>query len=503
MIEDFAKCGGRLLVKGNFPTRLDGKEDKGLAARIAALPNVTCFATNEELIRALKAVAHEQFEYRCDTDMSQTVINHRKLGDEHYFLVHNGNCRREKRGELVLCGAHKAYRFDAERGEIKPLPAYRKDGKTVIPFTTPIGGSSLVFTEPTAEVLPTARAMAKPTTVVPLASSRCEVKGENVMTLEICTYKTEGMSDFYPKEMPIERVVEKLKREGYEGNITLRFRFATTFAPKGLKLVLEDADESAVTYNGTAVKVEPKGTYYSKAFSVIDLPDLAKTGENVIEISRYTKPQVALPPSDDMKHLFELFRAPVGVDLERVHLLGDFLVEGAAEYPTTAGVIRFGKQFFMTPSRGEPLPDTDIASSGYPFYPGAVEYTAKLSLDGMSLAHKQATLRIGTFNGCTSAVYLNGERIGCIDREPHTLALPVGKLLAGENEIKIRLVGTFRNMFGPSHMLDFDPTGCSRTTWHFDFENSECTEYDTESTTNSFQLVPLGLGDLTVELQEN
>lgn len=503
MIEDFAKCGGRLLVKGNFPTRLDGKEDKGLAARIAALPNVTCFATNEELIRALKAVAHEQFEYRCDTDMSQTVINHRKLGDEHYFLVHNGNCRREKRGELVLCGAYKAYRFDAERGEIKPLPAYLKDGKTVIPFTTPIGGSSLVFTEPTAEVLPTARAMAKPTTVVPLASSRCEVKGENVMTLEICTYKTEGMSDFYPKEMPIERVVEKLKREGYEGNITLRFRFATTFAPKGLKLVLEDADESAVTYNGTAVKVEPKGTYYSKAFSVIDLPDLAKTGENVIEISRYTKPQVALPPSDDMKHLFELFRAPVGVDLERVHLLGDFLVEGAAEYPTTAGVIRFGKQFFMTPSRGEPAPDTDIASSGYPFYPGAVEYTASLCLDGMNLADKQATLRIGTFNGCTSAVYLNGERIGCIDREPHALALPAGKLLAGENEIKIRLVGTFRNMFGPSHMLDFDPTGCSRTTWHFDFENSECTEYDTEFTTNSFQLVPLGLGDLTVELQEN
>ena len=94
--------------------------------------------------------------------------------------------------------------------------------------------------------------------------------------------------------------------------------------------------------------------------------------------------------------------------------------------------------------------------------------------------------------------------MGYIDREPHTLALPKDKLKTDtENEIKIRLIGSFRNMFGPSHMLDFDPTGYSRTTWHYDFENSECTEYDTDCTTNSFQLVPLGLGDLTVELQEN
>ena len=503
MIEDFARSGGRLFVKGALPTRLDGKEDEELAARIAALPNVTRFATNEELIRALKAVSHEQFEYRCDTDASEAVINHRREGDAHYFLVHNGNCRREKRGELVLSGVHKAYRFDAERGEITELHAYLKDGKTVIPFVTPIGGSSLVFTEPTAEALPTARESVKPTTVLPLAASHCEVKGENVMTLELCTYKTEGMSDFYPKVMPIERVVEKLKREEYEGPITLRFGFTATFAPKGLSLVLEDAEECTVSYNGTAVEINFTEHYYSTAFRVVKLPNVGKKGENVIEISRYTKPQVALAPSDDMKHLFELFRAPVGVDMERVHLLGDFLVEGVAEYPTTAGVIRFGKHFFMVPREGEPAPDADIASNGYPFYPGAVEYTTTLCLDGDTLAGKCATLRVGTFNGCTSSVYLNGEHIGNISREPHTLALPTERLLSGDNEIKIRLLGTFRNMYGPSHMLDFDPTGCSRTTWHFDFENSECTEYDTEFTTNSFQLVPLGLGDLTVELQEN
>ena len=502
LIEAFAKSGGRIYVKGALPTRLDGKEDKALPARIAALPNVTCFATNEALIRALKACAGEQFEYTCDTDASETVINHRKEGEEHYFLVHNGNCRREKRGELMLPGTHKAYRFDAERGEIKALDTYLKNGKTVIPFVTPIGGSTLLFTEPAVEELPVACALPKPTTVLPLRASRCEVKGENVMTLELCSYKTEGMCEFYPKEMPIERVVEKLKRAGYEGNITLRFRFFTTFVPRGLKLVLEDANESMVTYNGTPVDTSTDTYYYSPAFRVVELPDVAQTGENVIEISRYTKPQIALPPSDDMKHLFELFRAPVGVDLERVHLLGDFLVEGTAEYPYTAGVIRFGKQFFMTPKRCEPAPLTDIASNGYPFYPGAVEYTAELCLDGINLTGKRAVLRVGTFSGCTSAVYLNGERVGYVDREPYMLTLPSEKLHSGVNEIKLRLVGTFRNMFGPSHMLDRDPTGCSRTTWHYDFESSECTEYDTEFTTNSFQLVPLGLGDLALELHE-
>ena len=504
LLTDFANGGGRVFIKGALPTRLDGKEDATLPERIAALPNVKRFATNEELLRALKNCSEAQFEYRCDTDASETVINHRKQGDMHYFLVHNGNCRREKKGELVLVGAHRAYRFDAAHRTIEPLYAYVKDGKTVIPFTNPIGGSTLLFTEPTAELLPVAAEVAKPVTVMPLCATKCEVKSENVMTLELCSYKTADMPDFYDKEMVIERVVEKLKRACYEGEITLRFRFHTTFAPKGLKLVLEDADECRVTYNGAPVDTSTDTYYYSPAFRVVKLPDAAKTGENVIEISRYTKPQIALQPSDDMKHLFELFRAPVGVDLERVHLLGDFLVEGAPEYPTTAGVIRFGKQFFMTPKKGEVAPVADIASRGYLFYPGAVEYTAKLSLDEGMLKGKRVTLRVGTFNGCTSAVFLNGELVGHIDREPYTLTLPADKLKTNaENEIKIRLVGSFRNMFGPSHMLDFDPAGCSRTTWHYDFENSECTEYDTDVTTNSFQLTALGVGDLTVELQES
>ena len=73
--------------------------------------------------------------------------------------------------------------------------------------------------------------------------------------------------------------------------------------------------------------------------------------------------------------------------------------------------------------------------------------------------------------------------------------LVLRELKAGENEIKIKLLGSFRNMFGPSHLLDYDPTSTSRLTWYEDYKNTDFTEYDKGNLTNSFQLIPYGLGD--------
>ena len=62
--------------------------------------------------------------------------------------------------------------------------------------------------------------------------------------------------------------------------------------------------------------------------------------------------------------------------------------------------------------------------------------------------------KIGEFNGCTSTVFVNGKLTGYIDKEPYTLCLDKGDLVAGQNEIKVCLFGSFRNMFGPSHFVD-------------------------------------------------
>ena len=499
LILTFANQGGKVYIKGDIPSRIDGEYVPELKKAIEDLKNVRIFNSNEELVRALKNSAHKTWEYVCDTDASQTVVNHRIDGENHYFFVHNGDCRKAKNGKLLLDGYHKAYSFDAQTKKITELSTRFENGKTVIPFTNPVGSSTMIFTSLNCDTNATVPTKTEAFRYLPLRDVNCKITDKNVLTLELCRYKTDSMSEFSEKEIAIERVVEKLKNECYEGNVTLRFTFYSDFCAKNLKLILEDVNECKVKLNGVDAEMDLEDTYYSTAFSVIKLPDAVKVGENVVELSRYTKPQIALAPTDDMKHLFELFRSPVGVDLERIHLLGDFMVEAIPEYSSASGLVRLGKQFFVT-TKKDIEPTSDVTSNGYPFYPGVIEYTVKFKVTDEMLKAEHILFKIGSFNGCTSTILLNGERLGYVDRDPYAISLNKDKLIAGQdNEIKVRLFGTFRNMFGPSHFVDYDPSGCNRATWYEDFEYSDCTEYDIGNLTNSFQLIPYGVGDFSLE----
>ncbi len=501
LISTFSKQGGKVYVKGNIPYRLDGSVSHELKEKISSLKGIRVFNSNDELIRALKNDVRETWEYVCETNASKTVINHRIDGDSHYFFVHNGDCRKSKNGRLLLNGCHKAYSFDASTKQIAELYTTFENGKTVIPFENPVGASAMIFTSPNCDTN-TAPAPTECFYHLPLRNTTCKITGKNVLTLELCRYKTNAMNDFSEKEIAIERVVEKLKRERYEGNITLRFTFHSDFCVKGLQLVVEDAKDCKIKLNGIDVDTDSKESYYSTAFCVVTLPDAVKVGENVIELTRYTKPQVALAPSDDMKHLFELFRAPVGVDLERIHLLGDFLVDAIPEYSAAAGMVRLGKQFFIKPPE-RITPTSDVTSNGYPFYSGMIEYTISVKITKDMLKADRILFKVGSFNGCTSTVLLNGKQAGYIDRDPYTLSLNKELLIAdGDNEIKVCLYSTFRNMFGPSHFVDYDPSSCSRATWCENFEHSECTEYDTGNHTNSFNLYPFGIGNFSLEIYD-
>ncbi|MBR6747611.1 MAG: hypothetical protein IKM07_01630, partial [Clostridia bacterium] len=495
----FAEAGGRVFFKGAIPSRLDGREDAAMQKTLRALPGARFFETGEDLMRALRDESRREYEYLCDDDASRTIINHRVDGAEHFFMIHNGDCRRGRKGTLKLPGTHRAYSFDAQTGAIREIDAWAADGFTMIPVQTPVGGSSLLFTQPTAQLL-SDRPAAAVTRTVPLENVVCRVCGDNLLTLEYCSWRKPDMADFSDTEMPVERVVEKFRREEYEGPITLRFRFWSDFEPKGLKLILEDPEECRVTLNGVPVDTTVLDHYYARAFCVIALPDAVRQGENFLEISRYTKPQLATPPSDNMTHLFELFRSPVGVDMERVHLMGDFCVDAVTETTAGAGLVRMAKRFYLTPP--EPVRAvSDLTVHGYPFYPGPVEYTLEADVTEEMLRARDIALEIGRYNACSCTVWVDGEQAGFIDREPYSLSLH-GLLQAGRNTIRVRLLGTLRNMIGLSHVEGVDTTGSSRAKWVMEMENAAYTEYDTGRITPSFQQTPLGLGDFSLVITE-
>ena len=498
IIKAFSEKGGKIYIKGEFPSRVDGVYTPDLASELRALRGVSLYSTNEELIRAIRDRDAAKYEYLCDSDSSKTVINHRTDGERNYFFVHNGDCRREKRSRLVLEGEHSAFVFDAYSGKTRELAVGYEGGRTFIPFTCAIGGSTMIFTEPVrSAVIP--KASAATLSLAP-SSEECAAEGENLLTLELCTYKKDGENAFTEKEIAIERVTERLKREGYRGYVTLRFAFESGFEAKGLKLVMEDSAECEVTLNGTTVETEVIGHYYTPAFKIVKLPDAVKVGKNFIEIRRYTEPPLATNPSDDMKHLFELFRMPEGVDLERIHILGEFLVDTVSEYSQSAGLVRVAKGFRITEG-DKPTAAADITSGGYPFYPGAVAYSLSFEVGEEMKKAERVYLTVGRYSGASASVKLNGKQVGYIDREPYRLEIAPDSLTVGENKVEIRLLGSFRNMFGPSHLLTYDATECARPVWYEDYKHTDCTEYDIGYLTNSFLLSPFGLGDFKLEFE--
>lgn len=492
----FSEKGGKIYFKGALPSRLDGIACEGLATELTSLKGARMLSTNEELIRALREVKGS-YRYECEGDGSRTVINHRAQGEENYFFIHNGDCRKEKRACLTVSGTHSAFIFDAYTNQVSELPVSYGNDTTEINFTNAIGGSSMIFTKP---IKSDAKRNSGAFVSVPASEVSFTTVDKNLLTLEICTYKTEKMADFTSTPIAIERVTERLKREQYHGMITMRFEFESDFEAKDLSLVLEDARECEVRLNGIKAECNVIGSFSNTAaFDIIRLPDATRIGKNYIEITRYTAPPLATNPSDDMKHLFELFRKPEGVDLERIHLYGDFLVDAIPEYTQASGLDRFAKGFMITNKEPRGTGE-DITVAGYPFYCAPIEYKARFSIPSGIGDVERAALRIGRYNGCSATVSIGGETLGYVDREPYTLVISNAALCEREIEISIRLLGSFRNMFGPSHLLDYDPTECSRLTWYEDYKNTDCTEYDKGYLTNSFQLAPYGIGSLSLEL---
>ena len=201
-----------------------------------------------------------------------------------------------------------------------------------------------------------------------------------------------------------------------------------------------------------------------------------------------------------MTHLFELFRSPSGTDIERIHLLGDFIVKCAPEYSMSSGLVRVGKIFTL--EKYKPISEAcDLTSNGYPFYPDAVEYNTTFNVNKNILSAKKILLKIGEFTGCSAKVYINDKELGYIDKDPYTLEIDKKLLKEGcENKLKIRLLGTFRNTFGPSHFLDYDYSGSSKWTWLLGIENCDITNFDTENLTYSFQLAPYGIQNVSLEI---
>lgn len=484
-LKAFAGGGGKVVVLGSLPTRLEGRADPAMTEALRCLPGIRVVPDAKALVQTLREIPAEAGF--CPRSCGDATLRVARNEDGYRFFLSNGDCAHGARGYLYAVGDFEALSYDPCSNTLSPLPVCREGGKTLAQVTLPEGGMAAVLFRRSAPALSAEPTAARPK-VLPVALS-VEPPEENLLTLEYCLCRAGGELVF-PEPMPVEVVAQELKRRAYVGDLTLTFAFEAKAPMKDLRLVCEDPEKCALTLDGESLGAAPTGYYLAPAFQTLDLPPVG-AGRHEIGIARMGR---FLPREGDMsKRLLELFRAPAGDDVERIHLCGRFVVE-TTPCRVEKGLDVFGEDFALAPPEGARPPcGEDVTREGCPFLPTPLDYTAAFTLPKDA---RHPILRIGRYRGCSLTVTVNGKKAGQIDREPYTLSLE-GLAKAGQNTLRLRLLGTWRNMMGPSHVKDFEVCTCSPASWQIPVRDAK----GNDLFTRDYRLTPFGISDVSIIYQ--
>jgi hypothetical protein len=220
-----------------------------------------------------------------------------------------------------------------------------------------------------------------------------------------------GMRENYHNRLP-QRYKWALASHPKDGTpVAIRFRFDVLDLPDTpLYLLVEGAEQFAITLNGASVANTIVGWYLDRAFHKVALPAL-KPGENELILScAYTN------------HM----------ELEDCFLLGDFAVSPARVIVAEPKMLHCG----------------DWTIQGYLHYAGSMIYHGQVE------HHAAGTVRLwlGEFRAVDVAVFINGTLAGHVPWQAANGLDVTSDLAPGINDVDIEVVSSPRNMLGPLHL---------------------------------------------------
>lgn len=453
ILERFCDRGGRVIFMGRVPDLADGlpsERAKRLAERslrIQKEKNALLEALEDERLLEIQSPDG----HRSDNLFYQLRED---AGTKWLFLAHVNRKKNRistpERYVMRIKGRYFIKRYDTVTGSIEDAAACHENGWTVmelqmygedsllVRLTEAAEGNGLLWETATKETGMPGGHCAKaeenggrcePVVYLkyPVSFKRSE---PNALLLDYAEYQLDD-GPVQPREeiLQADNQIRKslgfvLRRERMNQpwylqerethKVRLFYRFLSEIETKA-SLAVEDIAHSRVWLNGEAVDMTPCGYYVDEDISVIGLPDLKK-GENLL----------VLEAAYNQKS-----------GLENLYVLGDFDVELS------------GCQTVVKEAR-DALAIGDITRQGMPFYTGNLDYTFRFAVEeeGTYAVH------IPHFQAPALAVYVDGKRKGLIAFAPRRLEL--GRLGAGEHELKIRFYGNRFNGFGTLHNANED-----------------------------------------------
>ncbi|MBR6570204.1 MAG: hypothetical protein IKK75_07095 [Clostridia bacterium] len=434
-LEGFLADGGKLVFLGNAPELVDAMPN--VRGRVLWANAQRCAFEREALMNALEDVRLLDIRNADGSRTTNLIHQLRQDGCGLWLFVAHAQeplCKdayRVQKIRLSMQGAFQVELYDTQTGEVRPVKATIRGGKTIIETDLCEYDSLLLrFEAACAPQLPVQ--VKKETNVHALPVPEVvdyRLEEPNAVLLDKAEFALDD-GEYQPAQ-ELLRADNVMRRqlgwpdrqgavvqpwaapaETIEHEAHLRFRVYSRIAYEGAKLALEDADKACITVNGEAVTAQPDGWFVDKSIGTVAIPAI-KPGENIIEVT-----------------------LPFGrrTNVEWCYLLGDFGVEIAGSRRTIV-------------HKPEQLGFDDITRQLLPHYTGNIAYQVPVTTEGGCLR-----VSVPHYSGAMVRVDLDGKPAGHVLYPPYVLDL--GKVEAGEHRLDFVLLNTRENAFGPLHYAD-------------------------------------------------
>ncbi len=497
ILRRFASENGKIIIYKKAPGLLDGTKNPSVEKELLDM-HTSVFA---EDLPALVREIEKKREYTLEgAESADILVNHRRGEESDYYMLFNTSCM--KRADIVLRtkGDFNVKIYDAIRGTVSDFASVSESGTTLAEISIDAGSSVLLEFARDAKYVKNSKNITSSVVKFP-ETTPWEIVGreDNCAVLEYCSYKKE--SGEFSGEILVLAVNELLKREGYCGKITLRYKITAENDFQELYLVTEYTDGVEFYVNSEKIDVKECGYFLSKDFKKLILTDKIKKGENYIDVCL-----TYIPLSKTKSALTSLFEEQKGSELENMYIVGDFYVNAYAD-TCQNGDILINQNYTIAEMPEKLYTYKELTVSGFPFYSGSITLEKKFCTAKPGKGEK-CILRINTLNAGVGEVYINGTTVGAILRTP--FECDITELVKdGENIMAIRLLSTIRNTIGPFHNPRGDvgnlfggayenphkswmDTDMSKPGWEYELE------YHNPKWTNDYFLAPFGVGDITI-----
>lgn len=443
----FMDAGGRVVAAGEQATMIEGRPSDRLQA-LYQHPNMTLVRDVQEVAEALATWLPRRVSIRNSRgeEARELLYMLREIDGGHALFVVNNDRDNSHEVTIDVEANGVVEEWDPLTGKIKPAAFEATGNRLRLRAKFGPAGSKLYMIrhveQGASPVIPTRVKEPSRRLVATLAQpDRFQRTMPNVLTLDQCTYRygdrgwTDTPTDVWQAQRDIREalgmrqvygngilqrykwIYEPHPRDGTPA--AFRFVFHVADVPeKDVYLVVENAEDYAITLNGRKVSNQPEGWFLDRAFDIVRLPRL-QSGENELILScAYSN----------------------RMEVEDIYLVGDFGVSPERVIVAEPQNLKLG----------------DWCNQGYKHYIGSLVYQYDVLIEDISSPNRYI-LELGEYSATTVEVRVNGQTAGHIPWRAANGLDVTDCLKHGVNRVEIEVMSSPRNMLGPFHRVGGDP----------------------------------------------